>query len=300
MSHRGERGGLAQARPRARTEGLDVVALPDEVLIYDTVRHRAHCLNGSAAFVWRQCDGRTPVSTIVRRLGAHTGRPADVEVVALALRQLEKARLLVGSAGTAAGRGLTRRELMKRVGTAAAVTLPVVASITAPTAASAASCVGVGGACPVPGVCCQGLVCTGTPPTCQLPFSDRTLKTGVVPVDPRTVLERVATLPIARWTYKVDDPRVRHIGPMAQDFAAAFGVGADDRHIHVVDASGVALAAIQGLHRLVEAQASEIRTLSREVTALRAGRRTPAVRPGRPAVGRGQAAGRRGRPPTGG
>jgi hypothetical protein len=58
---------------------------------------------------------------------------------------------------------------------------------------------------------------------------------------------------------------------MAQDFSAAFGLGADDRHIHTVDASGVALAALQGLHAVVEAQAARLATLERELAALRAG-----------------------------
>lgn len=54
-------------------------------------------------------------------------------------------------------------------------------------------------------------------------------------------------LRLARWNYTSDDPASRHIGPMAQDFAAIFGVGTDDRHIHPLDGQGVALAAIQGL-----------------------------------------------------
>lgn len=83
--------------------------------------------------------------------------------------------------------------------------------------------------------------------------SDRHRKDNIAPVDPESVLEKVAALPIASWNYK-DDPATRHVGPMAQDFHAAFAVGEDDKHIAMVDADGVALAAIQGLHRRVEAQ----------------------------------------------
>jgi hypothetical protein len=101
-----------------------------------------------------------------------------------------------------------------------------------------------------------------------LPQSDRALKEGLAPVDPRQVLARVAALPIGTWSYKGET--VRHLGPMAQDFAAAFGLGADDRHIHVIDASGVALTAIQGLHAVVQAQAARMAALEREVAALRA------------------------------
>src|SRR5204862_232069 len=73
-------------------------------------------------------------------------------------------------------------------------------------------------------------------------FSDRNLKTGFAEVDAEAVLAGVRDLPISTWSYREDDPQVRHIGPMAQDFAAAFGVGDDDRRIHTVDANGVALA----------------------------------------------------------
>ena len=55
----------------------------------------------------------------------------------------------------------------------------------------------------------------------------------------RDLLSRVARLPISKWSYKVEDGSVRHIGPMAQDFAAAFGLGSDDRSIGTVDADGV-------------------------------------------------------------
>jgi hypothetical protein len=87
-------------------------------------------------------------------------------------------------------------------------------------------------------------------------------------VDPRAILAAVVTLPIERWSYKGES--ARHLGPMAQDFAAAFGLGADDRHIFPLDAGGVALAAIQGLHGLVHAQAARLEVLDRELAAFRA------------------------------
>jgi hypothetical protein len=97
--------------------------------------------------------------------------------------------------------------------------------------------------------------------------SDRNVKEGFEAVDPRAILAAVATLPIERWSYKGEP--VRHLGPMAQDFAAAFGLGADDRHIFTLDAAGVALAAIQGLHALAQAQQARLDALERELTALR-------------------------------
>jgi hypothetical protein len=97
--------------------------------------------------------------------------------------------------------------------------------------------------------------------------SDRNVKERFESVDPHAALAAVATLPIERWSYKGEP--VRHLGPMAQDFAAAFGLGADDRHIFPLDAAGVALAAIQGLQALAQAQATRLEALERELTALR-------------------------------
>jgi hypothetical protein len=82
--------------------------------------------------------------------------------------------------------------------------------------------------------------------------SSRAMKDGFSPVDPQAVLAQVAELPLASWTYKKDDGAIRHIGPMAEDFHAAFGLGADDRYISDSDTVGVALAAIQGLNQVVE------------------------------------------------
>ena len=102
-----------------------------------------------------------------------------------------------------------------------------------------------------------------------LPKSDRALKEHFAAVDPHAILAGVLALPIETWSYKTDAPSIRHIGPMAQDFAAAFGVGEDDRHINLLDANGVALAAIQGLYRIVQTQEAQIRALRAEVRALR-------------------------------
>lgn len=82
--------------------------------------------------------------------------------------------------------------------------------------------------------------------------SDRKLKTNVAPVDRQKVLERLATMPISTWNYKNEDPSLRHIGPMAQDFNTIFGVGRDGEHIQFIDANGVALAAIQALYQSMQ------------------------------------------------
>jgi len=83
-----------------------------------------------------------------------------------------------------------------------------------------------------------------------------------VPVNGFEILDKVLALPISAWSYTFDDPSVRHIGPMAQDWAAAFGLGDTDRMIDMVDANGITLVCIQALHR-------RIAELQEEVTRLR-------------------------------
>jgi hypothetical protein len=100
------------------------------------------------------------------------------------------------------------------------------------------------------------------------PPSDRNLKENFSEVNPREVLDKVAELPIARWNFK-SDPGAPHLGPMAQDFHAAFGLGTDDKHIATVDADGVALAAIQALNQKVEEQRQELRRKQADITELR-------------------------------
>jgi hypothetical protein len=72
------------------------------------------------------------------------------------------------------------------------------------------------------------------------------------------VLERLVELPVSLWTYGWDEPSVRHLGPMAQDFAAAFGLGDTDREIFLLDATGVCMAAIQALQERVAALEAEL------------------------------------------
>ena len=104
--------------------------------------------------------------------------------------------------------------------------------------------------------------------------SDVNRKTVFAGINPREVLARVASLPITSWRYLGEDPSKRHIGPMAQDFWAAFGLGDDDKHIGTIDESGVALAAIKGLHQTVRqqmrAKAKEIAELKRKLRAIEA------------------------------
>jgi hypothetical protein len=91
--------------------------------------------------------------------------------------------------------------------------------------------------------------------------SDVSRKENLVPVDSEEILGKVTELSMHRWSYISDGPSVQHIGPTAQDFYAAFGVGEDDHHIHPIDGYGVALAAIQQLAAEVERLRAEVEEL---------------------------------------
>lgn len=103
------------------------------------------------------------------------------------------------------------------------------------------------GAMTIPGALSQG--------------SDRYSKTDILDVQPEEILARVSNLPISTWRYKNDTSQ--HLGPMAQDFAAAFGLGADDKHISPLDAAGVSLAAVQALHQEVTQKQAAIDELQK-------------------------------------
>ncbi len=98
--------------------------------------------------------------------------------------------------------------------------------------------------------------------------SDRNLKEAVKSISPQTMLNKVLALPVTSWQF-IGTNR-RHIGPMAQDFRAAFGLGADDKNITTSDVSGVALAAIQGLNQKLEAERAKNKAKEAEIAALKA------------------------------
>ena len=105
--------------------------------------------------------------------------------------------------------------------------------------------------------------------------SDRALKTNVRALDAIDVLKRVLSMPVTSWSFKGAEP-FTHIGPMAQDFKAAFSLGGDDKTISPMDSAGVALAAIQGLHQVLMKQQgaiikkdAQIDRLEREIAAIR-------------------------------
>ena len=82
--------------------------------------------------------------------------------------------------------------------------------------------------------------------------SSRDIKENITPVDAREVLEKLISVPVSMWNYKVEDQCNHHVGPMAQDFYAAFGLNDSDTSIATIDADGISLAAIQGLYQIMK------------------------------------------------
>jgi hypothetical protein len=99
--------------------------------------------------------------------------------------------------------------------------------------------------------------------------SDRNAKENFSSISPAEILDKVASLPVSQWNFKGEQKEVQHIGPMAQDFHAAFGLdGTEDKRISLTDEGGVALAAIQGLNQKLIEKDGEIQTLKQQNDSL--------------------------------
>ena len=150
-----------QEEPNARKEGLVVRELADEVLVYDTKSDKAHCLNKTAALIWHHCDGRSSVSQIANSVSLQLNAPVDEQMVWFALDQLSKDHLLEEKVSMPAlMSGMSRRQMVRTLGIATVVAVPLVTSIVAPTPAQAATCLPPGSACTSSAQCCNGL-CSG-------------------------------------------------------------------------------------------------------------------------------------------
>jgi hypothetical protein len=148
-------------KPVARRDGLLTRDLKDELLVYARDEHRAHCLNRTAATVFRNAAGTRSVAELARLLAPRADPAAGEAVVGETLDRLAEAGLLEG--GPAAG--WSRREVVRRVGLGAAILVPAIVSIVAPAPAeAAATCVStcVGKADGTPCSCYSANPCTAT------------------------------------------------------------------------------------------------------------------------------------------
>lgn len=152
----------SQQKPIARQDGLVIQDMPDEVLVFDTQTNKAHCLNETAAFVWKACDGKKSVAEITKLFGDESGKAVSEDLVWLAIDQLNENNLLAADL-KADFKGETRRSVIKKIGLAAVIALPLVSSLVAPTAALAVSCSGANNTpCnngTAASVCCSGVCC---------------------------------------------------------------------------------------------------------------------------------------------
>lgn len=154
--------------PAARKSGLVVQEVPDEVLVFDLESNKAHCLNKTAAMVWKSCDGNTSVPEIAKFIANKTGKSANDDLVWLAIDQLAQNNLLETQV-SAPMNGQTRREVIKKIGLASMIAIPVVASLVAPQNALAnVSCVcGMSFDCGLPGFeSCPSTICCAPAGTC--------------------------------------------------------------------------------------------------------------------------------------
>ncbi len=117
--------------PQARNTDLVVQDMPGEVLVYDLSSNKAHCLNETSAFVWKSCDGTNSIEDILTMLEKNSGGKIDENLVWLAIDQLSEKGLL--QAGTTKRfEGKSRRDVLKKIGMASVIALPVIASLVAP------------------------------------------------------------------------------------------------------------------------------------------------------------------------
>ena len=128
-----------QGRPKARSTGLIVQELDTDLMVYDETTGRAHCLNSTAALVWRYCDGNTTVAAMAARLGADAGASVDDDIVFFALSELGDRDLLERPVRVLARGSLSRRQVLARLGVTAGILLPMITSLVAPTSAAAQS-----------------------------------------------------------------------------------------------------------------------------------------------------------------
>ena len=153
-----------QQTPVARRDGLVVRKLRDEVLVYDTEQHQAHCLNKNAALIWEHCDGYRTVSELSRLFNTtdDLSEYQREQIVRIALEELAMAHLLEKPIDKPLTTNrVSRRQLMRVAGIAALIAMPAVTSMIAPTAAQASTCLASGQSCTTSAECCSGLCSVG-------------------------------------------------------------------------------------------------------------------------------------------
>lgn len=154
-----------KVKPIARKHDLVIQQADNEVLVYDLNTNKAACLNETAAFVWQNCDGSNGIADIAQALGRKTNSDVNDDLVWLAIDELSKNKLLEEKvAAEYSFAGISRRDVIKKIGLGTMIALPIIASLVAPTAIHANSACVAGGACTcnAPSGGMSGQVCTAS------------------------------------------------------------------------------------------------------------------------------------------
>ncbi len=147
--------------PKSREDNLVVQELEGEFLVYDLVKNKALCLNKTSALVWQACDGSRTIAEIGDVVGKQLNSQVNEDIVWLALDQLSKESLVEEQIKpNDKFNGLSRREVIRKVGFASLIALPVITSLVAPVAAAAGTCAPntncASGTARCPGCACGG------------------------------------------------------------------------------------------------------------------------------------------------
>lgn len=171
--------------PKTRNENIVVQEMENEILIYDLQTNKAFCLNETSAIIWQMCDGTRTVAEISQTLTKKLKQPITEDVVWLALDGFKKDNLLEESEQFEINfNGLSRRQVVRNIGLASLIMLPLVSSVVAPNAAMAASGptnLAFLAPCSSPGECSSGNCAAGppNPPTCCVAGATRNISPGI-------------------------------------------------------------------------------------------------------------------------
>ncbi|MEZ5346342.1 MAG: PqqD family protein [Pyrinomonadaceae bacterium] len=165
-------------KPIVRTSNILLQEIAGETLVYDLARNKAFCLNESSSLIWKLCDGTRSVAEIAEQVSRKMSSVITEDFVWLAIQQFKNDNLLEDNDfEIPVFGGMSRREVIRRVGLASAIALPLISAMVVPSTVSAqASCIPESAACtPVYGTpCCPTLVCRSitmyAPQTCEQPL----------------------------------------------------------------------------------------------------------------------------------
>ncbi len=134
--------------PKHRSSDLVVQEVGDETVVYDLISNRVVCLNRTSSVIWKYCTGARTSQEVALAATAALGSDVSVDVVHFALQQLGNEALLEDELPKMHFAGMSRREVIRRIGLTTAIAIPLVSSVTAPEAIHAQSaCIPVSGGC---------------------------------------------------------------------------------------------------------------------------------------------------------